>query len=82
MLEWGTINLDNIGTVVSNTAPQIRKATPPKVVADPIGQADLNVSDVDKQLNNIMGMPLMDLRNEINDLLVFKNNQFYFIGDT
>jgi len=68
------INLDNIGTVVSNTAPQIRKATPPKVVADPIGQADLNVSDVDKQLNNIMGMPLMDLRNEINDLLVFKNN--------
>ena len=68
------IDLDSIGTVVSNTAPQIRTSKPPKVVANPIGQADLNVSDVDKQLNNIMGMPLMDLRNEINDLLLFKNN--------
>lgn len=69
------IDLNDYGTVVSqNIGKQVRKANPPKVVANPIGQADLNVSDVDKQLNNIMGMPLMDLRNEINDLLVFKNN--------
>ncbi len=62
------IDLSSIGTVVSDTAPQVRQAKPPKVLTEPVAKVQTEVSDIDKQLNNIMGMPLMDLRNEINDL--------------
>lgn len=69
------IDLNNFGTVVSqNIGQQVRQAKPPKVVANPIGKADLNVSGIDKQLNNIMGLPVKDLRDQIGDLLIFKNN--------
>jgi hypothetical protein len=69
------IDLNNFGTVVSqNIGQQVRQANPPKVVANPIGQPDLKVSGIDKQLNNIMGLPVKDLRDQINDLLIFKNN--------
>lgn len=69
------IDLDSIGTVVSqNIGKQVRQANPPKVVANPIGQPDLKVSGIDKQLNNIMGLPVKDLRDQIGDLLRFKNN--------
>ena len=68
------IDLSSIGTVVSDTAPQVRQAKPPKVLTEPVPKVQTEVSDIDKQLNNIMGMPLMDLRNEINDLLIFKSN--------
>lgn len=69
------IDLNNFGTVVSqNIGQQVRQAKPPKVVANPIGQPDLKVSGIDKQLNNIMGLPVKDLRDQINDLLIFKNN--------
>ena len=38
------IDLKSIGTVVSqNIGKQVRQANPPKVVANPIGKADLNV---------------------------------------
>ena len=69
------IDLNNFGTVVSqNIGQQVRQAKPPKVVANPIGQPDLKVSGIDKQLNNIMGLPVKDLRDQIGDLLIFKNN--------
>lgn len=69
------IDLNNFGTVVSqNIGQQARQANPPKVVANPIGQPNLKVSGIDKQLNNIMGLPVKDLRDQINDLLIFKNN--------
>lgn len=69
------IDLNNFGTVVSqNIGQQVRQAKPPKVVANPIGQPDLKVSGIDKQLNNIMGLPVKELRDQINDLLRFKNN--------
>lgn len=69
------IDLNLYGTVVSqNIGQQVRQANPPKVVANPIGQPDLKVSGIDKQLNNIMGLPVKDLRDQIGDLLIFKNN--------
>tara|TARA_B100001248_G_scaffold80626_1_gene58518 strand:+ start:14567 stop:16045 length:1479 start_codon:yes stop_codon:yes gene_type:complete len=65
------IDINKFGSAMATKTVQPVK---PTVVTAPVGQVQNTVSDIDKQLNNIMGLPLKDLRDKITDLLEFKAN--------